>query len=720
MGNRVRRNMSIKARLLAFFIIAVAVVSTNVYAFKLEPISYSKSQSETAKDMLKKLQSQHYREIVIDDQLSRNYLDRYLKTLDPSHMFFYDKDVHSFATYKNSFDDYFKSGDLSAAYKIYDLYRQRVASRMESVQELLIDSTVVFNFEEHDDVLLNRENEPWPSSLTEADKLWFKRVKLSLLNLKMTGKTLEEAKDVVIKRYKRQLKRVQQEDSADVFETIANALATLYDPHTNYWSPRTSKNFDINMSLSLEGIGAVLQSDDEFTKVVRLVAGGPADKQGQLKAADRIIAVAQGDAGELIDVVGWRLEEVVDLIRGPKNTVVKLEVSKADAGAQKNRLIRINRGEVKLEDQAAQKEVLELSDGTKTYKLGVIYLPTFYVDFEAQRNRESNFKSSSSDVAKLLRELLKENIDGLILDLRNNGGGSLQEAVNLTDLFIDQGPVVQIRSPDNRIDRHNRSRFKALYTGPLVVMVNRLSASASEIFAGAIQDYGRGMIVGSQTFGKGTVQSVNRLLEGGVKITESKFYRVSGDSTQHRGVLPDISFPQLIDTEEVGESAYDSALPWDQIHSVPHVEYFNFASMLPLLQSLHEKRALHDPDYTYMLDQIEIMKQNKEQKTISLNETTRKKEKRKIELQAMTIENKRLAAKKIPTFKDLKAFRASEKEDEEKNELASPSEQQKIDVDGDALLVETGSILVDTIRLSNKPEVQQAFNYSPSSSKVEY
>lgn len=696
-----------KKRSLVSFLLGVTVC-IGVYAKPLSSIDYSRSQSDTIRDILSSLQSRHYRNLKIDDDLSKRFLARYLDSIDPSRMFFYDKDILLIEKNALKYDDNFRAGDLSPAYDVYHLYRQRVVSRLKSVLELLNDETVKFDFSTHDEVLLDRENLPWPSTLAEADKLWHKRVKLSVLNLKMSGKTIEESKKIITKRYRRQLKRMDQLDTADIFETIANALTLLYDPHTNYWSPRTSENFNINMRLSLEGIGAVLQSDEEFTKVVRLVAGGPADKQGQLKAADKIVGVAQGDLGEMVDVVGWRLEEVVDLIRGPKNTVVKLEIKTET----EPKIVRINRGRVKLEDQAAQKEVLEISDGEKTYKLGVINLPTFYVDFDAQRMRKMNYKSSSNDVTKLVRELMKEGVDGIILDLRNNGGGSLQEAVNLTDLFIDQGPVVQIRSPDDRINRHNRSRFKALYSGPLVVLVNRLSASASEIFAGAIQDYHRGIIIGAQTFGKGTVQSVNPMIEGGLKITESKFYRVSGDSTQHRGVIPDVVIPLLIDPEEVGESAYDNALPWDKIHPVPHSEYYDFSAILPVIKNLHSKRTSEDPDFTFLQDQVELMKQNKQKKSISLNEEKRIKEKNDLERLAMGIENKRRAAKSLEIFKTIDEFRDYDKVDEEEDEAAAPKKKKQIDVEGDIILIESGSILVDIIRLTHKEgKQQQAYAY---------
>lgn len=691
----------------ALFIPVVSVASI------IAPLDYTDKQAETVKDVIAKLHSRHYREQVVDDRLSKRFLEEYLDTLDPSRMFFYQKDIDSFRKDAVNYDDFFKRGDLKSGFDIYHTFRQRLVSRLESVLEVLEDDTIKFEFTNNDYVELDRSKAVWPSTRAQADELWFKRIKLSVLNLKLAGKTVVEARKTVHKRYKNQLNRIKQQDSSDVFETMVNALTMLYDPHTNYWSERTSENFDINMSLSLEGIGAVLQSEDEFTKIVRLVAGGPADKQGQLRTADRIISVGQGSDGELVDVVGWRLDEVVNLIRGPSNTVVKLEVVSSESAANgDSRIIKINRGKVKLEDQAAQKAVLELSDGKTMYKVGVIHLPAFYIDFEAYNNRDPNFRSSTRDVARLLDELKRDNVDGVILDLRNNGGGSLHEATMLTDLFIDQGPVVQIRSPDNRINRHNRSHSKARYRGPLIVMVNRLSASASEIFAGAIQDYNRGIIVGTQSFGKGTVQSVTPLLEGKLKITESKFYRVSGDSTQHRGIIPDIEFPLLIDTEEVGESAYDNALPWDKIHAVPHASYFDFSKLIPQLVQEHNKRVAKDPDFNFILDQIDIMEQNKKKKVVSLNEKERITEKNSLEKQAMDIENKRRQAKKLAIYKNLDEFRKSEEEvEDEAKQKAASSTQNEIDVDGDTLLIETGNILVDMIRFSSSNQTQQAASF---------
>ena len=663
-------------------------------------LTYDKQQSVTAAEVVYRLYASHFNKQRLDDELSVKFLDRYLEMLDPSKMFFYQKDINEFQVHSKQFDDYFREGDLGAAYQIYSIYQTRVTSRLESVIGLLDDSTVEFTFKGDDEIALDRKEASWITTMSEADNLWHRRMKLSVLNLKMAGKTVAEARVQVGKRYSNQLNRINQETSSDVFEVVLNSLTVLYDPHTNYWSARTSENFSINMSKSLEGIGAVLQSEDEFTKVVRLVGGGPAAKQGDLKAADRIIAVGQGDEGELIDIVGWRLEEVVQLIRGPKNTVVKLEVLPVGKSVgSETTIVRINRGKVKLEDQEAQKAVLELpGDGDKVYKLGVIQLPDFYVDFDALSRRDPNFKSSTKDVMRLIDELKAQNIDGMILDLRNNGGGSLQEATTLTDLFIDRGVVVQIKTPDDRVGRRNQAFTSPRYDGPLIVLVNRLSASASEIFAGAIQDYGRGLILGSRSFGKGTVQSVKDLKLGKLKITESKFYRVSGDSTQHRGVVPDIAFPTLVDETEVGESSYDNALPWDQIRPAPHAVYNDFRSIVPELTARHAKRIVGDPDFIYLKDTIAFAKKAQEEKAISLNEEIRKRRKGEFETRSMEIENKRRAAKGLKVFANLEEYRVQDESEDDDDSFSG----RKIDTDGDTLLIESGNILVDFIELADR------------------
>ena len=652
-------------------------------------------QSITTRKLVEMLTSRHYRDRAVNDDLSEAFLEKYLESLDPARMFFLAGDIEEFLKHKHKFDDDFKSGDLNYGFTIYERYRQRLSDRLADVIAKLENPEVKFAFDKDELVEVDRENSPWPTTAKEADDLWDKRLRLSLLNQKLSGKEPEKARTTLLKRYKNQLNRVEQQSAADVYESLINSLTLLYDPHTNYFSPRTSENFNINMSLSLEGIGAVLQSEDEHTKVVRLVAGGPAHKQGQLKPADKIVGVGQGKDGEIVDVVGWRLDEVVDLIRGKKGSTVRLEVL---TEASESKVIAIKRDQVKLEDQAAQKAVLEVKDGDTTYKVGVIDIPAFYIDFKAARAGDPNYRSTTRDVARLVSELKSEGVTGIVLDLRNNGGGSLQEATQLTDLFIDQGPVVQIRSSDGRVARDHRAYSTALYSGPLVVMINRLSASASEIFAGAIQDYNRGLIVGTQSFGKGTVQLLTRMPEGELKLTESKFYRVSGESTQHRGVLPDIHMPVIVDHDEVGESAYDNALPWDTIHAAAHARYFDFSKLLPELTLKHNLRIKDDPDFIYIKEQFDLKRKNAEQTHISLNEKKRQTEKELLEQQALAIENKRRKAKGEQLFKSVKEYKDFQEAEEEKQNANYGSKDSQIDVKDDAMLTEAGHILVDLAR----------------------
>lgn len=687
------------------FVLVAPVVS----ALPIEPLKASKDQSATTVEIVKTLADKHYRNQLLNDELSGRYLDHYIDMLDPGKMYFYASDLEEFESYRFKFDDSLRKGDLSVGFAIFDRYRQHMNTRLEWLIDELLSEDADFQFDGKDVIHIDRSDASAPEDKASADELWRKRLTSSLLNLKLADKTLEESKDILVRRYQQQLKRLKQQDNADAFEVMINALTLLYDPHTSYLSPRTMENFNINMSLSLEGIGAVLQSEDEFTKVVKLVAKGPADKQGGLKVSDKIISVGQGADGELVDVVGWRLDDVVKLIRGPKDTVVRLELLPSKAGANTvSKTIKINRGKVKLEDQAAQKAVFELTNGVDVYRLGIIDIPAFYMDFDAYQRRDPNFKSTTRDVLRLLQELEEENVDGIVLDLRNNGGGSLHEATTLTDLFVDPGPVVQIRQTSQTISRHHKSRSRAQYRGPLVVLINRLSASASEIFAGAIQDYGRGIIIGDQSFGKGTVQSLAPLKEGRLKITESKFYRISGDSTQHRGVVPDVTFPTLLDKDDVGESSYDTALPWDQIHAVPHAKYFDIKQWIPQLQSRHDARAPQDPDYTFLVDQWELVEKARSRKTVSLNEKARLAEQSDIEDQQLAIENKRRKAKGLKTYKSYAEIEAENEVDE--GEVAEPADA-KIDPSKDPLLTEAGYILVDFIDILKSKESPKVANF---------
>lgn len=675
-----------------------------------DPLKHTHEQARTTVEIVEKLEERHYQKQPLNDALSSRFLDQYLDNLDPSKSFLLASDIEEFNQLRFSFDELLKAGKLEKGFYIFHRYRERLVERLETLLSQLNDEKLEFTFTADESLEISRENAIWPKDKATADELWRKRLKAAALGLKLSGKDNAEIKKVLKRRYGNQLKRVRQQDNGDAFEAMINSFTLLYDPHSNYFSPRSVENFNINMSLSLEGIGAVLQTEDDYTKVVSLVEKGPADKQGELNPADKIIAVGQGEKGEMVDVIGWRLDEVVQLIRGKQNTVVRLEVIPSTASANEvSKVIQINRGKVKLEDQAAKKTVFELTDGDSLYKLGVIDIPAFYLDFNAYRNRDPNYKSTTRDVRRLLNELEKENVDGVILDLRNNGGGSLQEATTLTDLFIDQGPVVQIRQTNQTISRHHRSRNRAKYRGPLVVLINRLSASAAEIFAGAIQDYNRGLVVGAQSFGKGTVQSLTPLLEGQLKITESKYYRVSGDSTQHRGIVPDIQFPTMVDAEEVGESSYDNALPWDQIHAVPHPEYFNLQAIIPTIKESHLKRAKNNPDYIYLLDQLAMLEKSRAQTHISLNENTRKKEQEEIELAAMQIENKRRTAKGLKPHDSVEAYK--EESETDKEHTTARAQRNKIEPDSDALLTESGYILIDLVKLLKKKQTQQIANF---------
>lgn len=667
-------------------------------------LKFTEKQVNTAIEIVKQLDTRHYRSQDFNDSLSSRYLDDYLAILDPAKSYFLKSDILAFDKYRTEFDDDLKKGKLNKTYNIYNIYSERVITHLQAVVAQLNDKEYHYDFDKEESIPTDWEETDWPENQVAADALWQKRIKASLLNMVLNDKTLDESRTTLYKRYKNQLRRFQKQDTEEAFSVMMNALTMLYDPHTNYLSPRNSENFTINMSLSLEGIGAVLQSEDEYTKVMRLVPGGPADKQGELRASDKIIAIAQGVDGELVDVVGWRLDEVVDLIRGKKGTIVRLEILPANQ-ATASKIINIKRETVKLEDQAAKKHAFNVSNGEQVFKIGVINIPNFYMDFEAYRKRDPNYKSTTRDVYNLLEELSNENVDGIIIDLRANGGGSLQEAAALTDLFVDPGPVVQIRQANAVISRNYRSFSPATYRGPIVVLIDRLSASASEIFAAAIQDYGRGIIIGDQSFGKGTVQSIIDLPQGNLKITESKFYRISGDSTQHRGVVPDIELPSLIDKDKVGESSSSNknALPWDRIHEAPHDKYFNITSMLPTINERHNARLKTDPDFIFLREQMKLMEENNLKKTQSLRKATREAEQQQLEARMLEMENNRRKVKGLELYTSYADIRAEGEAKEEEEESVSP-ETKKIDPANDPFLQEAGQIIADFIGELKKQE----------------
>ena len=683
----------------------------------LEPIAKQPEYTALYREIFDRLATRHYRGQDIDDELSKRYLAEYLDSLDPTKSYLLKADIDEFMQWQTRLDDLAKRGDVGPGYIMFNRLRTRAISQLTTNIALLEDKDHDFDLTTQQTIVLDADKRDWFSSADQAQTFWYKRIKDAMIRLLLNDKEADKSRELLIKRYQNQLKQFTQRDSQDVFQLYVNALASLYDPHTAYYSPRTTENFQINMSLSLEGIGAELRVEDEYTKVVRIIPGGPADLQGILKAEDKIVGVGQAD-DEIVDVVGWRIDEVVGLIRGEKDSVVRLQIipSKGEATGS-TAIVAITRDKVKLEEKSAQSKILEIEQGNKKYRLGVIEIPTFYMDFEAYRARDPEYKSTTRDVFNLLQELRAQRVDGVVLDLRNNGGGSLHEATALTDLFIGNGPVVQIKDSNQRVSRSQRATMPAVYSGPLLIMINRLSASASEIFAGALQDYGRALVVGSQSFGKGTVQDVTGLSSGQLKLTVSKFYRVSGDSTQHRGVLPDIEFPSTYDIEEVGESHRDNALPWDRIHAVPHKTSNYLKQHIGALTVRHEQRSRADPDFAHMLNQLELNEQWAAEDALSLNIEKRRARTERWDQELFALENIRRVEKGLLPHNNVEAWKESSADDEvTKDDDKSSGEIEKPETDenvaeSDPMLQEAGHILIDQIALTTSPNNTQIVQF---------
>ncbi len=673
----------------------VGLQSTSAFAKPAETLDFgqlkpTREQIIASLNVVELLKRHHYNKPPLDDARSAQIYDSYLEMLDPARSFFTAADIEEFSKWRHQFDDFLKSGNLEPGFTIHTRHLMRVEQRLSYALQLLGQGLDAMDFSIDEDLLVDRKSAPWPADRAALDELWRKRVKDEVLRLKIAGKEPEAIVGLLTKRYENQLSRLRQTRGEDVFQAYINAFAQSYDPHTQYLSPESAENFDINMSLSLEGIGAVLQNDEEYVKVVRLVPAGPAAKSQLIAPADRIIGVAQGNE-DMVDVIGWRLDEVVKLIRGPKGSTVRLEVIPAGNAPndQTSKIVTLTREAVKLEEQAAKKSVLKLEHEGREFKLGVIEIPAFYLDFKALRAGDAEYKSTTRDVKQLITELQKEKIDGLVIDLRNNGGGSLQEATELTGLFIEQGPTVLVRNSDGRVDVLSDDSKGAFYKGPMAVLVNRLSASASEIFAGAMQDYHRALILGGQTFGKGTVQSIQPLNHGELKLTLAKFYRVSGQSTQHQGVLPDIAYPAVVDIKEIGESALPQAMPWDSIRPVIRPERDPFKPFIAELTARHEARTQDHPDFVYSRERLALSRELVGEKTVSLNLEKRRARHAEIEQRQLELENAlRLAKGEQPLAK-------IDSEDtpsvHEANENLKPEE--------DAYLAESGRILLDYLGL---------------------
>lgn len=630
------------------------------------------------------IQRYHYRTAQLNDDLSSQILDRYIETLDANRSYFLATDIERFEQMRFHVDDYLRKQELDHIFELFDLYRERAIDRAEFSMRILSEG---FDLNIAESFRFNRSTSPWPTDQAQLDDIWRRRVKNDYLSLKLAGQPHDDILKTLGDRYRQLSRRTKQITSTDVFETFINAYITSVEPHTSYFSPRSTENFKIRMSLSLEGIGAVLQTENEYTVVRRIVAGGPAELSQLLNSGDRIISVGQNEDRPLIDVIGWRLDDVVDLIRGPKSTVVRLKILPLQEGPDASgRIISIVRDTIRLEEQAAQKSVIPVDRGDHVYRIGVIDLPTFYVDFDGRSSGQADYRSTTRDVARLVKELQAENIDGLIIDLRGNGGGALTEATTLTGLFIEQGPIVQVKDAKGRVRVKHDSDPTIIYRGTLAVLVDGNSASASEIFAGAIQDYGRGIVIGEPTYGKGTVQNLVDLDRyarnkdeklGQLKFTIAQFFRINGDSTQHKGVVPDILLPTARDDTERGERGLENALPWQQVDSARYSPFdqSDLSAALSNIRSLHQTRVADDPGFEFLLSN-----QTLDNEIAALEEVSLLESKRQIE------RAQRQSVRDSLTTALRKAWNLG------KDEKASDGE-----FPGDIVLNETAQILTDTM-----------------------
>ncbi|MDB9968820.1 carboxy terminal-processing peptidase [Gammaproteobacteria bacterium] len=673
------------------------------------PLESKPIHGDTAVKLLNELETKHYSSIDINDNFSSIVFDSYIDVLDGSKLYFLKEDIDTLSAHRYTLDNSLEDGSVEPGFEIYNVYYRRTLERMIYAIDRVENHVSEMDFTIDESIEIDREDAPYAASLAELDELWRLRIKNSVLSLRLTGDEEKEIIDKLSKRYRNQLSQISKTNDRDVFQTYMSTVATAVDPHTSYFSPRDSENFNMGLSLSLQGIGAQLTTEEEYTKVAELIKGGPAERGNELKAGDRIISIGQGVDGELQDVVGMRLDDVVAQIRGEKGTVVRLNVIPVDAAGESSAaVVSITRDTVKLEDQSAKKEVIELSYNGEMYKIGIIDLPTFYFDFEAASRGDNDYKSSTRDVHALLDELTEEDVDAVVVDLRNNGGGSLSEANQLVGLFIETGATVQIRYSGLR-NGFTRSFGdndpQVAYMGPLAVLVNRTSASASEIFAGAIQDYQRGIVLGGQTFGKGTVQEIIPMDYGQVKLTRSKFYRISGESTQHRGVIPDISFPDFYDAyEDIGESSLDGALPWDTVRAVEYTPYHAIQALVPELQQRYDERAKASPDFIYLREQIERTRVMRQREQLSLNEEEVKEEREKTRRTEFDAENMRRRLKGLSLNEWVEDLNAEEGE-LVANSDTPPSdeteEEEEEEEEEDPLLLESGRILADFIALNS-------------------
>ena len=639
------------------FILTLFLLTTSTHAYQnqasFQKIKFSKTDSDICVKIIKTIQSNHYLRTRLNNAISAKIYSNYIKSLDPGKHLFLKPEIENFKKFEFKLDNTLEKGDLLFAYLVFNLYLERAHKRSSFLLNLSESWEKEFDFKNNDKLLTNKEKQPWLNNINELSELWKKELQNIIIELKLEKSTNKEISKTLKDTYENRLNYISQINSNDAFQIFMDAVTDSFDPHTKYFAPKNFEDFDINMSLSLEGIGAMLQKENQYTKILRLITAGPADKTQQLMPGDKIIGVGEGKDGDFKNVIGIRLDNVVKLIRGKKGTVVRLKIIPVQK-KNSTKIVSIVRDKIKLEEQSATKDIKIIKHNSKDYKLGIIKIPTFYLDFEAYHNGDENYKSATNDVAKLISELKTEKIDGLIVDLRDNGGGSLTEAEILTGFFIKSGPVVQVKTKYRTI-RHHDNNKDIMYKGPLVVMINRMSASASEIFAGAIKDYNRGLIVGTRSFGKGTVQSLTPLAKGKLKLTTAKFYRISGESTQKKGVLPDIELPHLYNASQIGESSLNNALPYDRSIQALFKPYNSLSNSIMKLTQSYKKRTEKKPEFIYINKKYELSEKLNKLDYQSLNFQKRKTQKNKADAIELEIINNYLISKNIKPVQKLSA-----------------------------------------------------------------
>ena len=642
-----------------------------------------------SKEVFKKLKKEHYIKNFVKDDFNNKYIDALIERLDENKLYFLESEIKNFKEESSQYSG--KSFDIDLAYLIINLYFERLVDFSEFQIKLIEKDSFDFTKDEFIDIYY--EDNQWSTSEALLKNIWRNETKNDLLVALMSETLSDDPNKVLLKRYKNRIRRIQQQKEEDIFSIAINTLSNQFDPHSSYLSPRSAEDFDMNMSLKLEGIGALLGADDDYTKIVSLVPGGPAEKSGEILPEDKITRIRQIDAEdkEYVDVVGWRIDEVVDLIRGESGTQVEIEFISSDSADSTRKLVTLTREEIKLEDRAAKSKIIETKEGNK---IGIIDLPSFYIDFNAYQNRDSDYRSSSNDVEDILKNFNIEGVDAVILDLRNNGGGALIEANKIVGLFVSSGPTVQVKHKAGYIQPYGSSKAKQAWQKPMAVLVNRYSASASEIVAGAIQDYQRGIVLGQRTFGKGTVQSLESISKGQIKITESKYYRIDGSSTQNKGVLPDIELLSTWDIETVGESSYPTALEWDTVRPYRHKKFDFDANKVFEIKNLYSQRLTTSPNLKYLGEVRDRYYLNKDKKLLSLNLETRKSEKEARKDWLLQIENKRREGLGLEIFSTYEDLDENNKENENTN--------NDIDFKRDYLLIESTNIINDYLNLDNK------------------